>query len=170
MTPLESKRSHAGDRAGGASGRTEGIHGTNERGQPILQVLDAYKAAVLAKDIEGFVALYDQDVCVYDMWGQWSYDGVAAWRGMVADWFGSLGNERVAIEMDDVRVLIAGDLAVAHAFVTFKGLSVEGSELRSMTNRLTWTLQRADDGVWRVVHEHTSAPIDFQTSKVLLQR
>ncbi|CAB3778191.1 hypothetical protein LMG28614_00563 [Paraburkholderia ultramafica] len=39
---------------------------------PILLVLDRYKAAVFAKDVDSFVALYDGDVLVFDMWGVWS--------------------------------------------------------------------------------------------------
>jgi ketosteroid isomerase-like protein len=34
---------------------------------PILQVLDDYKAAVFAKDVDSFVALYDRDVLVFDI-------------------------------------------------------------------------------------------------------
>jgi uncharacterized protein (TIGR02246 family) len=135
----------------------------------ILRVLDAYKAAVFAKDVDAFVALYDRDVCVFDMWGDWSYSGVEAWRGMVAGWFGTLGTERVVVDLDDVQTIVAQDLAVAHAFVTYKGVSAEGTELRSMHNRLTWALKQTS-GVWKVVHEHTSAPVNLETSKVILQR
>jgi hypothetical protein len=39
---------------------------------PITQVLNAYQAAVFAKDVDAFVALYDADVLIYDMWGVWS--------------------------------------------------------------------------------------------------
>jgi ketosteroid isomerase-like protein len=53
---------------------------------PILQILDDYKAAVFAKDVASFIALYDEDVQVFDMWGAWSYHGVGAWREMVANW------------------------------------------------------------------------------------
>jgi hypothetical protein len=67
----------------------------NEFDDPIQQTLYDYEAAVLAKDIDGFVALYDRDVLVFDMWRTWSYRGIAAWREMVAGWFGSLGAERV---------------------------------------------------------------------------
>jgi hypothetical protein len=34
---------------------------------------------------------------------------------------------------------------IGHAFVTFKGLSAEGTELRAMNNRLTWALERPPD-------------------------
>jgi uncharacterized protein (TIGR02246 family) len=131
--------------------------------------LEAYQAAVFAKDVDAFVALYDQDVCVFDLWGEWSYNGVEAWRALVNDWFGSLGAERVVVDMDGVQTMVAQDVAVAHAFVTYKGVSAEGEELRVMQNRLTWALKQTE-GAWKIVHEHSSAPVDAETSKVILQR
>lgn len=112
----------------------------NESQKPVTQFLDAYKAAIFAKDVGAFVALYDQDVCVFDMWGTWSYSGVGAWREMVTEWFGSLGTERVEVSFDDVRTTSARDVVVAYAFVTYKGLSAEGEALRAMQNRLTMVL------------------------------
>ena len=141
----------------------------SELEKPVLQILDAYKAAVYAKDVDAFVALYDQDVCVFDMWGEWSYSGVEAWRGMVANWFGSLGSERVAVDFAEVQPIMVQEVAVIHAFVTYKGLSAEGEELRAMQNRLTLALEHKN-GIWKIVHEHSSAPIDFETLKVVLER
>ena len=139
-------------------------------GGPIAPVLEAYSGAVQAKDVDAFVALYDEDVCVFDLWGRWSYDGAGAWRGMVEEWFGSLGSDRATVEFEDVQTIVGDAVAAAHAFVTFKGLSAEGEELRVMQNRLTWALRKTNDGDWKVVHEHTSAPVDFETAKVVLQR
>ena len=141
----------------------------NEHEQPILQVLDTYKAAVNKKDVDTFVALYDQDVVVFDMWGEWSYKGVEAWRRMVVDWFGSLGSERVIVEANDVQVIAKNNIALIHAFVTFNGISAEGEKLRAMQNRFTWILQNRE-GTWKILHEHSSAPVDLETSKVILQR
>jgi uncharacterized protein (TIGR02246 family) len=141
----------------------------NEHEKTILQVLDAYKAAVNAKDVDTFVSLYDQDVVVFDMWGEWSYKGVVAWRRMVTDWFGSLGSEQVIVELNNAQVITEHSIAIAHAFVTFKGISAEGEALRVMQNRFTWLLKNRE-GVWKILHEHSSAPIDFETSKVILQR
>jgi ketosteroid isomerase-like protein len=100
------------------------------------------------------------------MWGTWSYNGLEAWRGMVADWFGTLGTERVAVGLADVRTIVSQGVAVAYALVTYTGISAEGRELRAMHNRLTWALEQKR-GTWKIVHEHTSAPIDFETSKVV---
>ena len=137
--------------------------------ESVTQVLEAYKAAVYAKDVDAFVALYDKDVWVFDMWGRWSYGGAEAWREMVTDWFGSLGSERVAVEFADVKTTSAREVVVAHAFVTYKGLSAEGEELRALENRTTVVLEQKD-GVWKIVHEHSSAPADFETLKVSLRR
>ncbi|MDX9990836.1 MAG: SgcJ/EcaC family oxidoreductase [Anaerolineales bacterium] len=139
-----------------------------EQEQPILQVLDRYKAAVNKKDVDAFVALYDQDVVVFDLWAEWSYKGLQAWRRMVVDWFGSLGSERVMVEINNVQVVTEDRIASVHAFVTFKGVSSAGEELRAMQNRFTWILKNKE-GVWKIIHEHSSAPINFETSKVILQ-
>lgn len=136
---------------------------------PITRIFDAYKAAVYDKDVDAFVALYDPQVEVYDTWGAWLHDGLDAWRKMASGWFESLGTERVQVSFDDVRTAIGQDVAGAHAIVTYQALAADGMPLRAMQNRLTWTL-RQSAGVWRIVHEHTSAPADFETAKLILQR
>jgi uncharacterized protein (TIGR02246 family) len=135
----------------------------------IVSVLDAYRGAVHAKDVDAFAAIFGDDVRVFDMWGRWSHDGIDAWREMAVEWFGSLGDERVRVDLENVQTVVGDDVAVVHAFVTFAGLSAEGEELRSLNNRLTWGL-RKEEGAWKVVHEHTSAPVDFETGKVTLKR
>lgn len=131
------------------------------------QVLVAYQAAVHAKDVDALLALYADDVFIFDMWSEWSYRGAAAWRGVVEQWFGSLGSERVEVEMDDVDTILSGDLAVIHATVTYRGLSAAGETLRAMQNRLTCTLKHIG-GSWKIVHEHSSAPANPETGRVIL--
>ncbi|WP_266171612.1 YybH family protein [Dyella subtropica] len=135
----------------------------------IMQVLEGYKAAVLAKDVDAFIKLYDQDVRVFDAWGTWSYQGAAAWRQIVQQWFASLGEESVAVSMEDVHVTGAKDMAVISAMVTYAGISSTGERVRAMQNRLTWAMSRMGDS-WGIVHEHTSAPIDFDDLKAILER
>ena len=50
----------------------------------------------------------------------------AARTRLAAEWFDSLGNEQVAVEFQDVQTIVTDRVAVAHALVTFKGLSAEG--------------------------------------------
>lgn len=134
------------------------------------EMLAAYAAAVRAKDVDALVGLYADDVRTFDLWERWSYDDRDALRAMVTEWFGSLAaDELVEIEFDEVRVQNGEDVAAVSAFTTFRALSPEGEELRSMNNRLTWVLRKDADGAWKIVHEHTSAPAGDE-GKVQLRR
>ncbi|MCP3723405.1 nuclear transport factor 2 family protein [Paraburkholderia sp. CNPSo 3272] len=136
---------------------------------PILQVLHQYKAAVLAKDVDAFVALYDPDIRAFDMWGAWTYEGIASWRNMVEGWFGSLGAERVIVDFSEAHTTVSQDLAVVHAFVSYKAVAADGEELRSMDNRVSATLRQTVEG-WKIFHQHSSSPIDPATTKVIFKR
>ena len=140
-----------------------------EADRPIHQALAAYRAAILAKDVEAFVALFTDDVHIFDMWGPWSQEGIATWRDMAASWFGSLGEERVVVEADDVRTSVSGDMATLTAFLTFRAIDATGKELHSLNNRLSWVL-REQAGRWKVVQEHTSIPVDSATGKGIFKR
>ena len=127
----------------------------------IRELLETYRAAVRAKDVDAFCALYDEDVVLFDMWGEWSYRGLPAWRRNVEQWFGSLGDELVGVDFDELEV--RGP--VAHMLVRYSGLSAEGEELRALWSRMTWVVV---DGL--VIHEHSSSPASFETGKVMLSR
>ena len=134
------------------------------------EMLDAYAAAVQAKDVDAFVGLYADDVRSFDLWERWSYDGRDALHAMVAEWFGSLADDEVVeIAFDEVRTQSGEDVAAVSAFTTFRAVSQEGEELRSMNNRLTWVLRKEPGGAWKIVHEHTSAPAG-EGGKVQLRR
>ena len=140
-----------------------------ELDKSIARVLESYKAAVYAKDVDAFMRLYDPGVRVFDAWGVWFYEGSDAWRRAVEGWFTSLGAERVKVTFDAVKTSEGRESAVVSAVVTYAGVSAQGEELRSMQNRLTWAL-RVSGHVLRIAHEHTSAPIGFEDQKAILQR
>ena len=135
----------------------------------VLRALDTYKSAVLAKNAETFMHLYDPEVRVFDTWGPWSYEGAAAWRVAVEGWFSSLGDESVRVEFDDVKIMSEPGFASMSAFAKYTAVSSEGQALRSMQNRISWVL-KSRGHVLRVVHEHTSAPIGFEDAKAMLKR
>src|SRR5215475_9292840 len=134
------------------------------------EMLDAYAAAVRTKDVDAFVGLYADDVRTFDLWSEWSYDGKDALRAMVSQWFGSLeDDEVVAVAFDEVLTQDGSDVGSISAFTTYAAVSPDGTELRSMNNRLTWVLRKDGDGSWKIVHEHTSAPAGDE-GKVQLRR
>ena len=135
----------------------------------IAQILESYRSAVYAKDADALIRLYDPGARVFDAWGVWSYEGAAAWQRAVEGWFTSLGTERVKVTFDDVRTSAGPEFAIVSAFVTYAGFSAQGEALRAMQNRLSWGLRKSGH-VFRIVHEHTSAPLGFEDSKALLSR
>jgi ketosteroid isomerase-like protein len=135
----------------------------------LARIIETYKSAVFAKDVEAFIRLYDPKVRVFDAWGVWSYDNAQAWQRTVESWFNSLGSERVKVSFDDVLLTDLREAAIVSAIVTYASVSPEGGTLRAMQNRLSWGL-RMSGHVLRIVHEHTSAPIGFEDQKAILQR
>jgi ketosteroid isomerase-like protein len=137
--------------------------------QIITGVFDRYQDIVYSKDLGAFMALYEEDACIFDLWGNWSYRGQGAWRQAVKAWFESLGDERCTVRFDEIKIEAMADLAFAHAFVTYAGEDVQGKPLRAMSNRLSWGL-RLSGAAWKIAHEHTSAPVSLDTMKAILQR
>ena len=133
------------------------------------RVLEIYKSAVLAKDVDAFMRLYDPGVRVFDAWGVWSYEGAAAWQVAVEGWFTSLGTEKVKVTFDDVQTTEGRDFLVISAIATYAAISAQGEALRAMQYRLTWALKTIGH-VPRILHEHTSAPLGFDDSKGILER
>jgi ketosteroid isomerase-like protein len=129
----------------------------------------AYAAAVLAKEPTRLAELYAPDVRVFDAWGVWSFDNRDAWNRNLEDWLGSLGNEGVQVQFDDVRVAEHAETRSLSAIVTYSAVDAAGHVVRSMQNRLSWFLTKVA-GRWVISHEHTSAPISFENQKAILRR
>jgi len=136
---------------------------------PIESLLDTYKSAIYEKDLQTFCSIFDERVRVFDMWQQWSYEGLPAWREMASGWFASLGTDRDVVTFEDIQIREAGELAVATGFVRFTAVSAEGAALRYLEERFTWVARR-EGQAWKIVHQHMSGPIDFSTMKVKLTK
>ena len=132
-------------------------------------IFAAFSEAVWRKDVEAYLELYDERVTVFDMWQAWAYNGLPAWRKMVEGWFSSLGPNRDRVTFRDTHVETAGDMGYVTAIARFAAVSEAGEELRFLDNRLSWVLRRVGAS-WKIVHQHTSGPIDFSTMKVVLQK
>jgi ketosteroid isomerase-like protein len=135
----------------------------------LRSLLDVYKASVYNKDVVSLLSLYDNDIRAFDTWGVWLYDSFDEWRQMNEKWLNSLDQDRVVVEFDDVKIDSDGDNGFASAVMTFSGVSDSGAVLRSMETRLTWIARRHPSG-WKIVHQHTSVPIDGGTTRAILKR
>ena len=135
----------------------------------IQRIIGSYEAAVFARDVQAFMRLYHPAVRVFDAWGVWLYEDAPSWQRAVEGWFTSLGSERVRVSFSEVQSTAEQALATVSAIVTYAAESAQGEPTRSMENRITWVL-RETGHVFRIVHEHTSAPIGFEDSKAILAR
>ena len=135
----------------------------------ITQILERYKAAVRARDVEALMRLYDPKARVFDAWGVWAYEGADAWRTAIEGWFRAIVDEKTQVSFDEVQSLGSADFATVSAIVTYAATSMSDEPLRSMQNRISWVLKTSGH-VLRIVHEHTSAPIGFEDQKAILQR
>lgn len=135
----------------------------------VARVIEGYKAAVAARDIDAFARLYDPAVRVFDAWGVWSYEGVPAWQVAIEGWFGSHPTDRLEVTFEDIGFVSTPAFASVSAIVTYAVVSAQGEQLNAMQNRLTWVLKTIGH-VLRIAHEHTSAPVGFADGKAILQR
>ena len=134
----------------------------------LKDLLTVYKNAVFQKDIEAFASVFDEKARIFDMWNKWSYDELESWRGMASEWFASLGSENCVVEFKDVTTFESGDFGYLSAFAVYSGVSATGETLRSLQNRFTWVARRHGDS-WKVIHEHTSSPVNSDTMEVDLK-
>lgn len=126
--------------------------------------LESYKSAVLTKDVEKFQAIYSDQIMVFDLWGKWCHRGRQEWAQSAQDWFRSLGSDSIVVEFTDLNESAFERQGFLSGLVHYTARSSSGVQLRTMTNRITWILEKVDES-WRVVHEHTSVPLDFESGK-----
>lgn len=131
-------------------------------------LLQRYAQAVYNKDVEGFVSVYDSNVCIYDTWNEWESHGTEAVRAMATGWFESLGKEKVRVEFTQVEVFQSAHQTVWVGAFKFDGLSEDDEILRSISNRWTWVIKESDEG-FKVVHEHSSLPVNMETFKGIMK-
>ncbi|HND50487.1 MAG TPA: nuclear transport factor 2 family protein, partial [Anaerolineales bacterium] len=75
----------------------------------------------------------------------------------------------VKVEFNEMQITETKEMAIAHMIVTFRGLSAEGTELRSMQNRMTCVLKNIN-GAWQIIHEHSSSPLEPSSLKAILHK
>ena len=137
--------------------------------QELQSLTDRYAKSVYEKDLEGLLSIYDDKIMAFDMWQVWTYDGMKSWREMNTHWFEMVGKDRDVITFEDLRIEQTDELASITAIVRYAAVNEKGEELRHMYNRLTWVARKFGED-WKVIHQHTSSPIDFSTMKVMLTR
>lgn len=125
-----------------------------------------YKQSAWNKDTESMIALYHDNVVIFDMWNQGHQTGLTEWSTVIKDWLGSLGEEKVNVIFEMIEIHEGNDVGFGSALITYQAISTSNTILRSMKNRVTLGFIKQGDE-WKVIHQHTSAPINSNLEGIL---
>lgn len=134
----------------------------------IEEFFQIYQTSAWRKDTRAMIDLYDEQAVIFDMWDQGYQLNSVEWAKSIEDWLGSLGDEKVNVEFEMVRIHQSGNTGFASALIQFQAISREGFILRRMKNRITLGFSKVEAG-WKVVHQHTSAPIRSDELTAILE-
>jgi len=141
----------------------------NDVADGFARLRQSYVTAVAQRDVKALVQLYDPDALIFDAWGVWEYHGIESWQAAVEGWLSSNPRDRFEVSFSERKVHGNSALATMTAIVSYAGFAADGTESHSMHNRITWIVT-SSGGDFRIVHEHTSAPIGFADMKAILKR
>ena len=125
-----------------------------------------YKQSAWEKDLESMIGLYDENVVIFDMWNQGYRTGLKEWSTVIKDWLESLDEEKVNVIFEMIKIHESDSVGFANALITFQAISNENAIVRSMKNRITLGFIKQNN-VWKVIHQHTSAPINSNLEGIL---
>lgn len=132
----------------------------------ITRICELYQDFVYNKDYVALANLYHENMQAFDLWGNGIYENKTDWSNNLKNWLTSLNNEKVKVNFESVKIEANGTLGFAHALVTYRAIDENNVELRKMKNRLSWGLIKIGNE-WLIAHQHTSVPIEFETTKAI---
>jgi ketosteroid isomerase-like protein len=132
----------------------------------VQDFFEIYKQSAWNKDTESMIGLYDDDVMIFDMWTHGYQNGLAEWSSIIKDWLGSLREEKVNVIFEMIEIREGDNVGFGRALITYQAMSIDNTIVRSMRNRITLGFVKQKD-VWKVVHQHTSAPINADLNAIL---
>jgi uncharacterized protein (TIGR02246 family) len=130
--------------------------------EEIASLIDAWVAAIRAKDLDGSLSYYAPDVIGFDLVEPLRYVGADALRKRLEDWFASFDGT-IDFENHELEIIGGDGVAFAHSLNHVTGTLTDGKSL-DMYWRATLCLRKVD-GEWLVVHTHTSVPFNMQTGE-----
>ncbi|GHN01821.1 hypothetical protein WSM22_33100 [Cytophagales bacterium WSM2-2] len=125
-----------------------------------------YKQSAWEKDTASMIGLYDDNVVIFDMWEHGYQTGLTEWSVVIKDWLGSLGEEKVNVLFEMTEIHESESVGFGNALITYQAISNGNVVVRSMKNRITLGFIKKKD-VWKVVHQHTSAPLNSELKAIL---
>ena len=121
--------------------------------------------AIRAMDLEGVMALYAPDIVSFDIGPPLRHLGAEAKRKNWVDVFAAY-QPPLGYEMRDLTITVGDDVAFGHSLNRISGTLQNGHRNEVW---LRWTACfRKIDGTWLIAHDQVSVPVEFASSRALL--
>ncbi len=139
----------------------------NKPEDQIRNLLARWEEAFRAKDVEAVMSVYgpDEAVVAFDVVPPLARFGKEAYRRNYEEFFAMFSGP-LEIELRDVRIVAAGEVAFLHCFDRMGG-TLQSGERFELWLRVTSGLRKIG-GEWRIIHDHVSVPIHFETGQAAL--
>jgi ketosteroid isomerase-like protein len=124
--------------------------------QQIRALLETRLAALRAKDASQFLAAFDDEVVKFDLAPPLQESGPSVLDPAGLQWWLSTWDGDVVVELAQLSITVGGDVAFCHCLEHIEGTR-HGGASQNMWTRSTLGLRKRD-GVWKITHEHNSAP------------
>ncbi len=133
----------------------------------IRNVLTRWEAAFRAKDADAVMSVYGpgEVVVAFDIVPPLAKVGRDAYRRNYEEFFAMFSGP-LEVELRNVRIVAAADVAFLHCFDRMSGI-LHGGEHFDLWLRVTSGLRKID-GEWRIIHDHVSVPTHFETGTAAL--
>ena len=121
--------------------------------------------AIRARDIDGVMSIYAQEVVSFDIVPPLRYIGADAFRKVWEEVFSSFQGP-IDYEMHDLSITVGDDVAFTHSLNRISGTMNTGQKTDLW---LRWTACfRKINGTWLIVHHQNSVPVDLEHGKAVL--
>ncbi|MFB6341120.1 YybH family protein [Saccharicrinis sp. FJH62] len=132
--------------------------------EEIRQLILQRVLAVKKREISKLSMYYTNDVILFDVVGNLKYTGIDALIKRLKEWLASL-SEIKDFEISDIKIEAASDIACSSGLNHVDAITADKNKL-DMYWRET-TCYTKSDGVWKIMHTHSSVPFDPTTGKAL---
>lgn len=132
----------------------------------IQHIIDTWKAALASKKIDEIMASYEKDVIAFDAHPDLRIKGADAYKAHWQKCVTECPATSLEQEIHEVKITTSDELAFSH-FLMWAGATMPDGSKASCWMRITSCYQKIE-GTWRIMHEHSSVPVNFETGQARL--
>lgn len=145
----------------------EKAHSAASDEEQIRQLLDHWKTAFEARDIQGIMSIYapGDALTAFDLVPPLRYAGADAYRKDYSTYLSQYQGS-LKVEIRDLTIVTGDRVAYAYGLERISGTLVNGQKTDGWV-RFTQCYRKLD-GHWLATHDHISVPADLETGKAAL--